>query len=175
VNAPEVAEQSASEVAPVATASLHQIFLNHLLRPQAWLGEIEYPGYFAFRSDNIIALVDEAITILKTQSTLIRIDTPLVKVFGDIHGQYQDIMRFFHLWGSPDATSDVEPYEYLFLGDYVDRGNHSLETICMLIALKIKYPDRIHLIRGNHEDRQTNAGFGFYDECQDRLCEDSSA
>jgi len=83
-------------------------------------------------------------------------------------------MRFFHLWGSPDATSDVEPYEYLFLGDYVDRGNHSLETICMLIALKIKYPDRIHLIRGNHEDRQTNSGFGFYDECQDRLCEDSS-
>ena len=165
MNAPEVASQPASGAASVKDASLHQIFLNHLLRPQDWLNDVEYPGYFAFRAQNIIALVDEAIAILKTQSTLTRIDTPLVKVFGDIHGQYQDIMRFFHLWGSPDAASDVEPYEYLFLGDYVDRGNHSLETICMLIALKIKYPERIHLIRGNHEDRRTNSGFGFFDEC----------
>lgn len=165
MTAAEVAEHPASGVAQVEDASRHQIFLNHLLRPQDWLGGIERPGYFAFRCDSIIALVDEAIAILKTQSTLIRIDTPLVKVFGDIHGQYQDIMRFFHLWGSPDAASDIEPYEYLFLGDYVDRGNHSLETICMLIALKIKYPERIHLIRGNHEDRRTNSGFGFYDEC----------
>ena len=63
-------------------------------------------------------------------------------------------MRFFDLWGSPDSDSD--PYEYLFLGDYIDRGSHSLETICLLMALKIKFPERIHLIRGNHEDKHTN-------------------
>ena len=59
-----------------------------------------------------------------------------VKVFGDIHGQYQDLMRFFDLWGMPDEDGgDIESYDYLFLGDYVDRGSHSLETICLLMAL----------------------------------------
>lgn len=104
---------------------------------------------------------------------LLRVDAPL-KVFGDIHGQYQDLMRFFDLWGTPDESGDIESCDYLFLGDYVDRGNHSLETICLLMALKIKYPDRIHLLRGNHEDRWVNNSFGFAEECSKRLGEDPS-
>ena len=81
-------------------------------------------------------------------------------------------MRFFDLWGSPSENGDIESFDYLFLGDYVDRGNHSLETICLLMALKVKYPDKIHLLRGNHEDKWINNAFGFAEECSHRLGED---
>ncbi len=99
---------------------------------------------------------------------------PPTKIFGDIHGQYSDLMRFFDLWGAPKegVGGDIDSFDYLFLGDYVDRGNHSLETICLLMALKLKYPKRIHMIRGNHEDRWINNGFGFSEECMNRLGED---
>ena len=80
-------------------------------------------------------------------------------------------MRFFDLWGTPDENGDIESYDYLFLGDYVDRGSHSLETVCLLMSLKIRYPEKIHLLRGNHEDRSINSGYGFEYECRDRLGE----
>ena len=102
---------------------------------------------------------------------VVRADAP-IKVFGDIHGQYQDLMRFFDLWGTPDENGDIESCDYLFLGDYVDRGNHSLETICLLMALKIRFPDKIHLLRGNHEDKWICNAFGFAEECSNRLGED---
>lgn len=116
-------------------------------------------------------MADEATNVLMSQPMVLRVDAP-VKVFGDIHGQYQDLMRFFDLWGTPDENGDIESYDYLFLGDYVDRGNHSLETICLLMALKIRFPDKIHLLRGNHEDKWINNAFGFADECSNRLGED---
>jgi hypothetical protein len=77
-------------------------------------------------------------------------------------------MRFFDLWGSPDESGDIEYNDYLFLGDYVDRGSHSLETICLLMALKVKYPEKIYLLRGNHEDKSINSKYGFKEECRTR-------
>lgn len=72
-----------------------------------------------------------------------------------------------------ESTIEINnDYEYLFLGDYVDRGTNSLETICLLLALKIKMPNQVHLLRGNHEDRWINYSFGFAEECRDRLQED---
>ncbi len=82
-----------------------------------------------------------------------------VKIFGDLHGQFLDLMRLFDEYGAPSTAGDITYIDYLFLGDYVDRGAHSLETICLLLALKIEHPKAVHLIRGNHEVRcHTYAG-----------------
>ena len=62
-------------------------------------------------------------------------------------------MRLFDEYGAPSTAGDITYIDYLFLGDYVDRGAHSLETICLLLALKIEHPKAVHLIRGNHEVR----------------------
>ena len=130
--------------------TLFNLFLSHLLRPKEWTAQYDGNGYFAFRREHIIALAEECQRVLEDQPMVLRVDAP-IKVFGDIHGQYQDLMRFFDLWGIPNDNGDIESYDYLFLGDYVDRGSHSLETICLLMALKVKFPDKIHLLRGKHD------------------------
>lgn len=64
-------------------------------------------------------------------------------------------MRLFEEYGTPSTAGDITYIDYLFLGDYVDRGAHSLETICLLLALKIEHPKSVHLIRGNHEVKKS--------------------
>ena len=85
-------------------------------------------------------------------------------------------MRFFENYGYPheddEEGGDLEKFNYLFLGNYVDRGANSLETVILLFALKLKYPDSIHLLRGRHEDSRINKIFGFGEECSLRLNED---
>ncbi|ONK63337.1 uncharacterized protein A4U43_C07F14010 [Asparagus officinalis] len=100
--------------------------------------------------------------VFLSQPNLLHVQAP-VKVCGDLHGQYIDLLRIFERGGFPPNA------KYLFLGDYVDRGKRSLETICLLLAYKIKYPDKLFLLRGNHEDAKINRVYGFYDECKRRF------
>lgn len=103
-------------------------------------------------------LCNKAREILIEESNVQCVDAP-VTICGDIHGQFHDLIKLFDTGGQCPQTN------YLFMGDFVDRGFFSVETFLLLLALKVRYPDRITLIRGNHESRQITQVYGFYDEC----------
>eukprot|EP00924_Labyrinthula_sp_SR-Ha-C_P016074 snap_masked-scaffold_4-processed-gene-18.28-mRNA-1 protein AED:0.34 eAED:0.35 QI:0/-1/0/1/-1/1/1/0/1166 len=101
-----------------------------------------------------VAIVHSVTNLLKEEPNIIslNVDDTTVEVYGDIHGQYFDLRNMIQF--NPSKT-------YLFLGDYVDRGKWSCEVLLYLLCLKLKYPDRIWLLRGNHETRSVSSYFGF--------------
>lgn len=107
--------------------------------------------------------------LLAQEASLVKGQAPC-KIFGDIHGQFSDLMNFFSLYGSPShRNGDINLAQYVFMGDFVDRGMYGLEVITTLLCLKARYPKRILLIRGNHETEALNEVYGFMDECLERL------
>ncbi|GAV49149.1 hypothetical protein ZYGR_0N05550 [Zygosaccharomyces rouxii] len=125
-------------------------------------------GYAGKRTKNVCLKNSEiaqichlAREIFLSQPSLLELSPP-VKIVGDVHGQYADLLRLFTKCGFPPAAN------YLFLGDYVDRGKQSLETILLLLCYKIKYPENFFLLRGNHECANVTRVYGFYDECKRR-------
>lgn len=120
------------------------------------------PGQLVeLKEEELIALCVASREVFLEQPALLRLAGP-VTICGDVHGQFYDLLRVFDYGGFPPETN------YLFLGDYVDRGKQNLETICLLLAFKVKYPDNFFLLRGNHESDGINRIYGFYDECKRR-------
>jgi serine/threonine-protein phosphatase 2A catalytic subunit len=109
--------------------------------------------------NEIKLLCEKAKEILIKEENVQNVSSP-VTICGDIHGQFHDLLELFKVGGACPDTN------YLFMGDYVDRGFFSVETFTLLILLKVRYPSRIYLTRGNHESRQVTQVYGFYDECQ---------
>ncbi|KAJ6236160.1 serine/threonine-protein phosphatase pp2a-related [Anaeramoeba flamelloides] len=116
------------------------------------LQKCEYPT-----ENEIGVLCEKAIEVFSREKNQIEIMPP-VTVCGDIHGQFYDLVELFLLGGKIPDTN------YLFLGDWVDRGFFSLETLLLLVSLKVKYPTRVTMLRGNHEARSVTKIYGFYDE-----------
>lgn len=100
-------------------------------------------------------LCDIVCDLLLEESNVQPVSTP-VTVCGDIHGQFYDLEELFRTGGQVPDTN------YIFLGDFVDRGYYSLETFTRLLTLKARWPDKITLLRGNHESRQITQVYGFY-------------
>ncbi len=105
-----------------------------------------------------VRMVCEGVKEIFIEESNVQLVSAPVTVCGDIHGQIYDLFELFKKGGKMPETS------YIFMGDFIDRGSHSVETIELLLTLKLKYPSRITLLRGNHESRQTTQFYGFYDE-----------
>ena len=111
------------------------------------------------KESDVKQLCDIAHDILIKEENVAILSTPIT-VCGDIHGQFDDLIELFRVGGEIPDTN------YIFMGDFVDRGFNSVETFLLLLSDKVKYPERIVLLRGNHESRQITQVYGFYDECQ---------
>lgn len=107
----------------------------------------------------LLEIVKKASNIFEQEPNMLTLNDPIT-VVGDIHGQYYDLVKLIEVGGEPGDT------QYLFLGDYVDRGSFSVEVVAVLCAYKIKHSKRLRMLRGNHECRQMTSFFNFREECE---------
>jgi len=124
--------------------------------PEEWVEILKQCKYLP--EQDLKELCEMVKELLLEESNVQPVAAP-VTICGDIHGQFYDLLELFRIGGEIPQTN------YIFMGDFVDRGYYSLETFTLLLALKARYPDKITLLRGNHESRQITQVYGFYDEC----------
>ncbi|KAJ1607337.1 calcineurin-like phosphatase [Cryptosporidium canis] len=119
----------------------------------------------------IMNLCDRVVQIIRNENSLIEVDGSCSsRIFGGIHGQLIDLLHFFEHFSWPHFhRGDILSMKYIFLGDYVDQGKFSLEVISILFSLKIMFPDKVFLLRGNHEDAYINSIYGFRLECKQKF------
>lgn len=112
---------------------------------ESWIETIT--GLKALSEVQLKELCEKAKEILKNEPNIKEVRAP-VTLCGDIHGQFEDLIQLLNIGGHLPETN------YLFMGDYVDRGLNSVETLTLLLCFKVRYPERITLLRGNHECRE---------------------
>ncbi|EKF29318.1 serine/threonine-protein phosphatase PP1, putative [Trypanosoma cruzi marinkellei] len=134
---------------------------HNLLEKMLTLTKSATQQQILIREEDIRSVLDTVRDVFMSQPMLLEIRPP-VRICGDTHGQYYDLMRIFEKCGFPPYSN------YLFLGDYVDRGKHSVETITLLYCYKIVYPENFFLLRGNHECASINKMYGFFDDVKRR-------
>lgn len=122
---------------------------------QKYLEQLE--NYELLTEIEIENICNQAIDILILEPNICKV-APTSVAIGDIHGQFSDLLQIFKTYGTPSKIN------YVFLGDFVDRGENSLECILLLLVYKIMYPKGITLLRGNHEQKNINKVYGFHDE-----------
>ena len=110
------------------------------------------------KKQEIIFIIKKSKEIFSQEKNIEEVPCP-VTICGDIHGQFLDLLELFRLGGRLPHTN------YIFLGNYINNGYNSIETLSLLLCLKVRYPQRICLIRGNHETKNLTLCYGFYDEC----------
>ena len=123
-----------------------------------------YGKDFALNEREVVELCQRTRQVLLQDEMLIKIDASVrIFVVGDLHGQFDDLLKIFEITKVPSNAT-----RFLFLGDYVDRGKYSLETICTLFYFKTQFPKNVFLLRGNHESATVCIRYGFFDECKRR-------
>ncbi|KAF8817726.1 putative serine/threonine protein phosphatase [Cardiosporidium cionae] len=127
-------------------------------QPEKWLQQFRNNPVEILSEQDLKIVCHRVIEILVAENNVHPVSAP-VTICGDIHGQFYDLLELFAVGGQ------IPEQKYIFLGDYVDRGFHSIETFEYLLVLKLNFPDSIVLLRGNHESRQITTVYGFYDEC----------
>ena len=135
----------------------HEKYPGFTINENKVAGQTNLP--FILKEKEIRLLIMAAEDVFKEQPVLLEL-VPPINILGDIHGQFKDLLYHFDCGGFPPKAN------YLFLGDYVDRGHFSIATICLLLAFKVKFPENFFLLRGNHECKSINRIYGFYDSCK---------
>lgn len=125
----------------------YEIVLEHLTRE----GKLKKADF--------LEIINQTTNLLKSEPNTLKIVDP-VTIVGDLHGQFYDLLTLLNIGGNPSST------QYLFLGDYVDRGSFSVECVILLYVMKLAFPTKTWLMRGNHECRQLTTFFNFKNECE---------
>ncbi|KAL0263954.1 UNVERIFIED_CONTAM: hypothetical protein PYX00_010900 [Menopon gallinae] len=111
--------------------------------------------------EDAVAICAAAAHVLLREENVLALQAP-ISIVGDVHGQFFDLLHMFRLNGA------VPSRRYLFLGDCVDRGAHGVETLLLLLCLKLRHPGHVFLLRGNHESFFLSRTYGFKDECWEK-------
>jgi diadenosine tetraphosphatase ApaH/serine/threonine PP2A family protein phosphatase len=117
--------------------------------------------------EDVLRILDNLVMVLFMENNVAVVDRP-VTIVGDVHGQYEDVRLLFQKAigerESAESPGDLHDHKFLFMGDYVDRGYYSLNTLLLIATYKLQKPGTVTMIRGNHESRQVTQQYGFYHE-----------